>query len=164
MAEHPLTTEQILAMLAAAPQHIAGVTASLAPAQLHTAPASGEWSANDVLAHLRSGADMWGSCMAAILAQDKPVLRAINPRTWIESTDYPDQEFGPSLHAYTAQRRELLTVLEPLTPQQWSRTATVKGAGKTLTRSVQFYAQWLAKHERPHIKQITRIALAMRAL
>jgi len=159
MAEHSLTTEQILAMLAAGPQRIAAATTGLTPAQLRATPAPGEWSANEVLAHLRSCADVWGNCMAAILAQDTPVLRAVNPRTWIESTDYLEQEFGPSLGAYTAQRSDLLTVLEPLTPQQWARTATVTGAGKTLTRSVQFYAQWLAKHERPHLKQITRIAL-----
>lgn len=162
MADNPLPTEQILAVLAAAPQRIAAATAHLTPAQLRAAPTPGEWSANDVLAHLRSCADVWGGCMAAILVEDKPVLRAVNPRTWIESTDYLEREFGPSLAAYTLQRSELLAVLEPLALEDWSRTATVTGAGKTLTRSVQFYAQWLAKHERPHIKQITRIASTMR--
>jgi len=47
-----LTTEQVLTLLAATPRRIAALTAGLAPAQLHTTPNPGEWSANDVLAHL----------------------------------------------------------------------------------------------------------------
>jgi hypothetical protein len=88
---------------------------------------------------------------------------AINPRTWIKKTDYPKQEFRASLHAFAAQRTGLLAVLEPLPPKAWSRTATVTGAGKPLERTVQFYAEWLATHERPHLKQLKRIVNTMGA-
>jgi hypothetical protein len=37
--------------------------------------------------------------------------------------------------------------------------ATVTGAGRTLERTVLFYAQWLASHERPHVKQIERAVI-----
>lgn len=163
MAHTLLSIEQILTLLAEAPPRIAALTADLAPAQLRANPAPGEWSANEVLAHLRSCADVWGGCIAAILAQDRPVLRAVNPRTWIKKTDYLEQGFRPSLHAYSEQRAGLLAVLEPLGPEQWLRTATVTGAGKALERTVVFYAQWLAEHERPHVKQIRRIVDAMRS-
>ncbi len=53
-------------------------------------------------------------------------------------------------------------ILKPLAPEDWSRIATVTGAGKPLVRSVHFYAQWLATHERTHVKQIGRIANTMR--
>ena len=162
MPDKILPREQILTMLAAAPPRIAALTAGLQPAQLRTAPNPEEWSANEVLAHLRSCADVWGSCIATILSEDRPTIRAVNPRTWIEKTDYLEQEFSSSLHAFTAQRSALLAVLEPLAPEDWTRTATVTGAGKALERSVQFYAQWLATHERPHIKQIDRIVNAIR--
>ena len=78
-----LAIEQVLTLLAATPPRIAGLAAGSSPAQLHSAPNQDEWSANDVLAHLRACADMWGTCMMAILAQDRPTLRAVNPRTWI---------------------------------------------------------------------------------
>jgi hypothetical protein len=152
-----LSVEQILTLLAEAPQRIAALTSRLAPAQLHAAPNPGEWSANEVLAHLRACADMWGGCIGAILAQDRPTLRAVNPTTWINKTDYREQAFQPSLSAFTTQRTDLLAVLEPLTPAGWLRAATVTGAGKPLVRSVHAYAQWLASHERTHIKQIERI-------
>ena len=34
--------------------------------------------------------------------------------------------------------------------------------GKVLERTVLFYARWLAVHERPHLKQIVRIASTVR--
>jgi hypothetical protein len=92
-----------------------------------------------------------------MLAEDRPTLRAINPRMWINSTDYREQAFRASLSAFTTQRTALLAVLESLPPAGWSRAATVTGAGKPLERTVRFYAQWLARHERPHVRQIERI-------
>ena len=155
------TPEQVLTLLADTPRRLEALTAGLAPDQLRAAPAPGEWSANDVLAHLRSCADMWGGAIATMLAEDHPTLRAVNPRTWIERTDYPDLEFRPSLHAFAAQRAGLLAVLEPLPPEGWERAATVTGAGKPLERTVLFYARWLASHERPHVKQVARIVEAV---
>ena len=162
MSGSSLTTEQILAMLAAVPPRLAALTDGLREDQLHAAPNPGEWSANAVLAHLRSCADVWGSCMETILTQDRPTIRAMNPRTWMEKTDYLEQDFVPSLQAFSTQRTQLLARLEPLTPEQWSRSATVTGAGKTLERSVRFYAEWLATHERPHVKQMERIAKSVK--
>jgi hypothetical protein len=157
MSGRALTIEQVLTMLAEALPRIAALTDGLTAAQLRTPPSPGEWSANDVLAHLRSCADVWGNCIEVILAQDTPTIRAVNPRTWIKKTDYPEQEFRASLRAFAMQRTDLLAILKPLAPKAWSRAATVTGAGKPLVRTVYAYARWLATHERPHVKQIARI-------
>jgi hypothetical protein len=55
------------------------------------------------------------------------------------------------------QRAELLALLRPLPKRGWSRSATVTGAGKPRERTVFEYAQWLANHERSHVKHIKRI-------
>jgi hypothetical protein len=130
---------------------------------LRTKPGLDEWSANDVLAHLRSCADVWGGCIARIIAEDRPTMRAIDPRTWIKETDYLDLEFRPSLQAFTRQRAELLAVLELLSPEVWSRSVTMTGAGKPLERTVQSFAQRMARHERPHLKQIAGIVTTVNA-
>ena len=159
MARSSLTVEQILTLLAATPLRIAELTAGLSQARLETAAAPDGWSANDVLAHLRACADVWGGCIVAMIAEDRRTLRAVNPRTWIKQTGYPELDFRHSLRAFTRQRSDLLAVLEPLPRRGWSRSARVTGAGAVLTRTVLIYAQWLARHERPHVKQIERIAL-----
>jgi hypothetical protein len=104
---------------------------------------------------------MWGGCMAAMIAEDKPTLRAVNPLTWITKTNYLELEFRPSLRSFAAQRAELMTILEPLPHKAWSRTATVTGAGAVLERTVLFYGRWLAGHERPHVKQVESIVNAL---
>ncbi len=163
MPSKTMTPEQVLTVLAETPPRLAALTADLPADWLRVAPAPGEWSANEVLAHLRSCADMWGGAIVTMLAEDAPTIRAINPRTWIDQTDYPDLEFRPSLADFTAQRAELLAVLEPLPPAGWERAATVTGAGRPLQRTVLFYARWLASHERPHLKQVARIVKALRS-
>jgi hypothetical protein len=151
------TTEQVLTMLAAGPPRIAALTDGVPTALLQTRPAPGEWSANEVLAHLRACADMWGKYIMAMLAEERPTLRTVSPRTWINRTDYLEQAFQPSFRAFATQRAELLALLEPLPPAGWSRAAIMTGAGKAREQTVLSYAQSLALHERPHVKQIERI-------
>jgi hypothetical protein len=124
-----LTIEQVLSLLAETPLRIASLTADLPPAQLNTAPARDKWSANNVLAHLRACADIWGNCMITMIGEDRPTLRAVNPRSWINRTNYLNLEFRPSLRAFARQRADLLAVLDPLPRKGWSRVATVTGAG-----------------------------------
>ncbi|MBF6591344.1 MAG: DinB family protein [Ktedonobacterales bacterium] len=162
MPNRSLTSEQVLTLLAETPPRIAALTAGLTPAQSRTAPNHDEWSINDVLAHLRACADVWGNCIVAMIAEDMPTLRAVNPRTWIKKTDYLELDFQPSLRVFATQRAELLAVLEPLPHEGWSRAATVTGAGRVLERTALSYARWLARHERPHVKQIERIVNTMR--
>ena len=161
-ASRILTPEQVVTLLAETPTRIAALTATRGPAELTTSSKCDEWSANQVLAHLRACADVWGECIATIIAGDRPTLQAVSPRTWIKQTDYFLQEFQSSLDAFNAQRSHLLAVLEPLSPEGWSRAATVLGAGRPLKWTVLSYAQRLASHEHPHIKQIERIVTTVR--
>ncbi len=95
---------------------------------------------------------MWGSAIETILAQDKPTSKAVNPRTWIEQTDYPEQKFQTSFRVFSKQRSKLLSILKSLPKKSWSRSAVITGAGKPLERTLFFYAHWLATRERTHVK------------
>src|SRR5439155_21121600 len=121
-------------ILAETPRRITALTAGLAPAQLQTAPDPDEWSANDLLAHLRACADVWGNNLLAILAEDTPTLVGVDPRGYMRQTNYPQLRFRPSLRAFAAQRAELLAVLEPLSSAGWSRTAIVMAWGTPYRR------------------------------
>jgi hypothetical protein len=153
----PPTIEQLLTRLAEQPKTMAKLTAELSRSRLRDPVRRGEWSINDVLAHLRSCSDMWGKYMRMIVAEDRPTIRAMNPRTWIKQTNYPDLEFAMSFRAFAKQRAELLAFLRPLPKAAWSRSATVTGAGKPRQRTVLDYAEWLANHERSHVKHIARM-------
>ena len=160
MARESLTIEQVLAALAENPRSIAALTAGVAPARLRARPSDG-WSANDVLAHLRSCADVWGDYIAAMLVEDRPTLRGRDPRTWIKHTNYRELDFQASFRSFAKQRADLLAVLEPLPRKGWSRGATVKGGGSAHETTVHDYGQSLARHERTHVQQIARIVEAV---
>jgi len=148
------TAEEVLRLLTEAPSRIADLTANVSPHQLRTSRQPGEWSATEVLAHRGACADVGGGCMSTMLAEDDPTIRAVSPTTWIAQTGYADLQFEPSLRAFAAQRAELLPALESLKPQDWSRGATVTGAGRPSRRTVLIYETRLARHEQAHLKQL----------
>jgi hypothetical protein len=162
VSARPLSIDQILSILSASPPRIAELTNGLEPAQLHTPPSQDEWSVNDVLAHLRACGEVWGGYIRTILAEDRPTIRAISPRTWIKKTNYLEQEFQPSFRAFERQRAELLSVLQALPPAGWSRAARVIAVGRDYERTVLDYADRLVRHERGHVRQIESIVNAMR--
>lgn len=155
-----LSAAEVLAVLAEGPGRIADAVAGVPEDRLRARPTPDEWSAAEVLVHLRSCADVWGGCIETILGEDRPTIRAVNPRTWAERAGYGEEGFADALRAFTTRRDALLGLLRGLTPEQWERAATVVGAGKPLTRTVHDYAQWLATHERPHVRQIARAVTA----
>lgn len=162
MADRVLTVEEITTSLAETPRRIAELTKGLPAAQLYE-PALGRWSINDHLAHLRACHDMFGGSMLRIIREDHPSFTAMNPHTWIKQTDYPKWKFKPALAEFTRQRAELLKAIRRLPPKGWRRTATVKVWMAKYERTVRYYGEWMATHERAHWKSIKRIADALEA-
>ena len=81
-------------MLRANPVAIAVVVAGLDDAALARDPAPVEWSAVTILALLRACSDQWGGACLAILADDRPTIRAVGPRSWVKRTDHAALPFS----------------------------------------------------------------------
>ena len=146
--------EMFINTLEATPRRIAAAADGLENAGLHFRPDKKTWSANDLLAHLRACADVWGGSMAQMIAQDHPTLRYVSPRTWIRKTNYPKLEFHPSLLAFTAQRETLVQSLKTLSLPDWSRGATFTGTTLGREETVFRYTRRMALHEITHCEQI----------
>jgi hypothetical protein len=78
----------VIEMLKTTPSRIASASRGLSEKELNWKPAPDSWSANEVLAHLRACADVWGGSITKILKQDNPTFRHVSPRTWIRKTNY----------------------------------------------------------------------------
>jgi CelD/BcsL family acetyltransferase involved in cellulose biosynthesis len=155
MPRQELTVDEILAILPKTPVRITSATRGLTEAQLRAAPAPGEWSVSENLAHLRAAHDILGASILRILAEDRPAWRRMSPREWMRKTDYPTWEFAAALAAFREQRAELLTVVQSLPREVWDRYAIVTSPDKQVTnRSARFYGDWLASHEVEHLDQI----------
>jgi hypothetical protein len=161
MARQLMTIVQILSILGDTPDRLSDLTGDLTEAQLHASPAPGEWSVTEIAAHLRSCADVWGEAIETIVVTDHPTMRAVSPRTWIRSMDYPELDFASSLQEFTTQRDRLLTLLRELPAADWSRSATVLGGGPPFELTVHSYAARLARHERGHWRQVAKTVKAV---
>lgn len=156
MPHAPLTHEQILALLSAAPDQLAQLTNGLPAARLAASPAADAWSPLQILAHLRACCDVWGGYMQRILDEDAPRYRAMSPRTWVKRTDFAAQDFAASFVAFTRQRVNLVALLRSLDEADWARSATVTGFSRPKTLSVHSYGEMLANHEQVHLRQLER--------
>lgn len=132
------------------PHLLAELTAGRDEVQLHAKPDKKTWSANDILAHLRSCADVWGQSITAMLANENPSLADVHPRKWIRQTDYCELGFHQSLADFSRQRGMLAGALNGLVWEEWSRGAGIAGRKHTVFSQ----ARRMAKHEIGHIEQI----------
>lgn len=118
------------------------------------------WSVNQQLAHLRSCQDVLGGNMRRIVGEDRPAWKAVAPTA--KQADYFGWQFGPAFEAFREQRAKLLGVLEPLPPAAWDRTATVTvPPNKVYEYSARYYGDWMARHERSHLKHMARILTSL---
>ena len=161
MASRELDVHQIMAILTTTVPRLDELTDGVPEQRLHTVTAYG-WSVNDQLAHLRACHDVLGGNMLRIVREDHPAWKGMSPRTWQKQTDYFEWTFPPAFKAFRAQRAELLEVLQPLPPEAWERTATVAvPPNKHFEYSMRYYGDWIAGHERAHLKHMARILQAL---
>src|SRR5262245_17154058 len=146
-----------MAILPASVARIATLTDGLSARDLSALPEPGEWSAIDLLAHLRASQDVLGRNITRIVREERPAWRRMSPREWQRKSGYNGSDFGPAFEAFGTGREELLSVLNPMRPGDWERVAVVTVApGRTTEQTARFFGDWLAGHERVHIEQLER--------
>jgi hypothetical protein len=143
-------SDDVLRLLAETPQRIVAASSDLPDEQLNLKPDSKSWSANEILAHLRACADIWGETIEAMLTQDEPVLMYISPRSWMKRAKYRQSTFSVSFQAFVEQRDDLLHTLNDLEFAGWSRGAMIKNRHHTVFSQ----ARRMALHEVTHCEQI----------
>ncbi len=129
---------------------IEAATSAVNLTDLHARVDNKSWSVNEILAHLRSCADVWGTSIDAMLEQETPTLPNVHPRKWIKQTNYLDLDFHDSFKVYAAQRKKLLKILMKLPFKDWSRGAMIGGRIHTVFSQ----ARRIAKHDTEHCDQI----------
>jgi hypothetical protein len=146
----PPEIQKCLAQLEETPRCIAACTFGLVEAQLSRRPTPRDWSAIEILAHLRACADLWSHSIYAMLVIEKPHLPDFDERRWAKAARYTTLGFHASFQTYSLERQQLLVVFRWLSPEDWSKTALI---GNRL-HSVFSQARRIAKHEAEHCAQM----------
>jgi hypothetical protein len=140
----PLTVDATMEILRTTVPRLGELTRGVSQKRLSAVTDYG-WSVNDQLAHLRACHDVLGGNMLRIVREDHPAWKGMSPAAWQRQTDYFEWKFRPAFEVFTAQRVDLLEVLEPLPPAGWGRTATVSAPpGKVYQYSTLYYGDWMA--------------------
>jgi len=142
--------EKFIEILSETPLRILQATNSLDEAHLQFKADKKSWSANELLAHLRSCADLWTHSIYAMLAENEPVFSDINERKWANVTRYAELPFAVSIQVFLLQRENLLRVLKALPFESWERSAIIFGRRHTVFTQT----RRMAKHEQEHCEQI----------
>ena len=150
---NPDEIEKYLDMLSVTSRRLTKATQGFEDVRLQYKIDKKAWSVNDILAHLRSCADVWGGSIEAMLAEDTPTLPYRHPRQWIKKTNYPMLLFHESFQAFRIQRNNLLNVLKNLSFEDWSRAAIIKHREHTVFSE----ARRMALHENVHCQQIEEL-------
>jgi hypothetical protein len=142
--------EKFLQVISETPRRIQEAVKDIDEVRLQFKADAKSWSANDILAHLRSCADLWTHSIYAMLAENEPVFSDIDERKWARVTHYSELPFAQSLELFSLQRENLLRVLKPLPLEAWEQAAIIFERRHTVFSQV----RRMAKHEIEHVAQI----------
>lgn len=112
----------ILAALQNAPSILVPLIREIPPGNLKRRPAPDKWSAHEHMCHLAAVHDIMSSRLDLMLSQDNPAISPYNP-----SDHDPDAlmhaDLEQAVQNYARQRKDILSRLHSLSPEQWQRTA-----------------------------------------
>ncbi len=146
-----MNTDSLINRIADVPNRISRTVDGWGDAAIHARPADAEWSAADILAHLRASDDILTPRIYMMLVRDNPTLLAYEERTWAEVMGYADANFNTSLQTYILKRAELVKVLQGLTPEQWQRTGVHEKQGSI---TIEQLVNDILHHEAEHCRQV----------
>lgn len=150
MKATPSEVQKYLRIISETPERIGPLIKGLEEDRLQARANAKSWSANDILAHMRSCADLWTHSIYAMLAEKEPSFTDINERKWAKVTRYGELPFHTSFQAFSLQRENLVRVLTDLPFDLWERSALIFERRHTVFTQT----RRMAKHETEHLEQI----------
>lgn len=146
------SSASLLALLRATPAALTGLLVPLASGALFARPAADEWSATEILCHMRDvEREVDQPRIQQILNENIPFIPAQMPDEWAKTRSYQTQDGTSVLREFTAARLRTLEMLHDLAPAQWSKKARHAILGPT---TLQELVGFNAEHDRLHIQQV----------
>jgi FMN phosphatase YigB (HAD superfamily) len=149
--------DSLLAILRSTPAALTGLLEARAPETWTAPPAADEWSATEVICHMRDvEREIDQPRIDLLLNQSEPFIPAQMPDEWAKERGYASQDGRSALREFTQARLGTLKTLAGLEPAQWSSKARHAIFGPT---NLQELVSFNAEHDRLHIQQIWKALL-----
>ena len=143
-----------LALQAAAPDKLASLVMGMSPSDLDWCPASGKWSAREIVAHLAEDELVGAYRIRLILSAPGTPIQAFNQDVWARTGRYNATDVGESLELFRVLRRANLALLRSLGATEWEMSGVHAERG---TESLRDIATYYAGHDINHFRQLESI-------
>lgn len=133
------------------PDRARELVASLDADALTRTSASGEWSALEVLRHLRDAGQVYEMRFKCIIIEDSPLLANYEEDRWVAAGTEGPEDVELLLTEMAAWRAELTRLLANLSSDGWSRQGRHEVIG---TVTLEPYVRHQLAHEEQHLEQL----------
>jgi len=148
---HSLGYEMYLPLMAALPAGISALIEPYAAEILECKPGDHEWSARDIICHLRDHDGEEDKIrLERILNEDRPFLSG-NYDPWKHAIEYGGTPAQVALDQFVHYRGEMVRWLRGLPAEAWSRPARHAIFGPT---SFEEMVRFTTEHDRTHLRQM----------
>jgi len=130
---------------------VAVATTGAAGSMLDYQPGEGKWGVRTIVCHLADTEQVLAMRIRQIIAEDNPLLPAIDQDLWANRLDYSKRKLSQALDAFRRTRAENYELLKDLPEETFSRTGQhTKRGTVTLMDMLRIFAE----HPEKHVRQI----------
>jgi hypothetical protein len=144
----------------ATPKKLAKMLRGVPKARLRKRPASGKWSAHEIMTHLSDAEIVYAFRVRLILGAPGAPLVGYDQDTWVAAGHYEKRDTATALAQFTALRQATLSLLKLLRPEQWKHAGMHSERGE---ESVETTVSMMAGHDINHIAQLERLLKTAKA-
>jgi uncharacterized damage-inducible protein DinB len=147
------TLDEQLARMERTVNDYAAVVKNVSDAQLTKRPDPKNWSAKEVVCHVRDIEESFMMRFLSIMAMDDPKFLPVEPDRWAVDRQYQRNDVQEALDAFRTRREETLRFLRGLKPEQWERGGIHATRGKMTLKD---FVELMAWHDDNHLDQLKR--------
>jgi len=147
------TLDEQLARMERTVNDYAAVVKNVSDAQLTKRPDPKNWSAKEVVCHVRDTEESFMMRFLSIMAMDDPKFLPVEPDRWAVERQYQRNDVQEALAALRTRREETLRFLRGLKPEQWERGGIHATRGRM---TIKDFVELMAWHDDNHLDQLKR--------
>ncbi|HZE36292.1 MAG TPA: DinB family protein [Candidatus Eisenbacteria bacterium] len=147
------TLDEQLARMERTVNDYAAVVKNASDAQLTKRPDPKNWSAKEVVCHVRDIEESFMTRFLSIMAMDDPKFLPVEPDRWAVERQYQRNDVQEALAAFKTRREETLRFFRGLKPEQWERGGIHATRGRMTLKD---FVELMAWHDDNHLDQLKR--------
>jgi uncharacterized damage-inducible protein DinB len=147
------TLEEQLARMERTVNDYSAAVKGVPDAKLSKRPDDKNWSAKEVVCHVRDTEESFMARFQTIMAMDEPKFLPVEPDRWAVERQYQRNDVPEALAAFKSRRDDTLRFFRGLKAEQWERGGIHATRGKMTLKD---FVELMAWHDDNHLDQLKR--------